>query len=242
MAEHPSAHVKSFYDSVVTYLDVIANPPEPLKAFSGKAADSIAQLSNAFKPFKYGHSVASVPPNQRLGFWIALGTVANPAHFQPVAVFKQITSAAKALAYDKWNKLPTMVRKFLSAVQGSGSANQPYRDGKLTDHQGQNCRAVLTNLYEHASSTKKASRSTSGSTCRSRWCSRSCISRRGWSSRIPVRCAARARRRARRASATTASSSTTPRARRPWTPSARASSRASRRLRLCRGALHGSLA
>jgi predicted DNA-binding WGR domain protein len=151
MAEHPSAHVKSYYDSVVTFLDVIANPPEPLKAFSGKAADTIAQLSTAFKPFKYGHSVASVPPNQRLGFWIALGTVANPAHFQPVAVFKSITSAAKALAYDKWNKLPTMVRKFLSSVQGSGSANQPYRDGKLTDNQGQNCREVLTGLYAHAS-------------------------------------------------------------------------------------------
>lgn len=152
MDAHPSAHVKSYYDSVVTFLDVIANPPEPLKAFNGKSADTINQLSSAFKPFKYGHSVASVPPNQRLGFWIALGTVANPKHFQPVNIFKQITAAAKAQAYNKWNMLPAGVRKFLKSVQGSGSANQPYRDGKMTDNQGQNCRKVLQDCYANASS------------------------------------------------------------------------------------------
>lgn len=151
ISQHPSAHVKSFYDSCVNFMEVLANPPEPLRTFSGTAVNTVAELSEHFSPFNYGKGVAHVPANQRLGFWIALGAVANPEIFKPKVVNKAITAVKKAAAYENWKKLPKTVKTFLSAVQGSGSANQPYRDGKDTDNSGQDCRQVLTDCFAHAS-------------------------------------------------------------------------------------------
>ena len=150
MDKHPSNYVRDFYDNCVSFLEVVANPPEPLRSFSGKAASTVEQLAALFKPFDYGTSVAKAPANQRLGFWIALGSVQTPEKFMPAKLGAKLSEKAKAAAYETFKALPQTVKTFIHAVQGSGSNNQPYRDGKDVDHQGQDTRKVLTDLYGNA--------------------------------------------------------------------------------------------
>jgi predicted DNA-binding WGR domain protein len=150
MDQNPSQYVREFYDSCVSFLEVVANPAEPMRTYDSKDAHTVAQLASMFKPFDYGVSVASAPANQRLGFWIALGVASSPAKFKPKTVSLKFTEAAKQAAYTAYTLLPKTVKTFINAVQSSGSANQPYRDGKEVDQQGQNTRTVLADLYTHA--------------------------------------------------------------------------------------------
>lgn len=146
MQDHPSAHVKEFYDSCVNFLEVVANPPEPLSVVEVSGLTTAQELAQHFKPFDYGQNVSTVPANQRLGFWIALGQVTNAKAFMPPAD-KPFSEAVKAAAAVKWKKYPQHLRTYLSNVQSSGSANQPYRDGKEKDHAGNDCRQVVTDCY-----------------------------------------------------------------------------------------------
>jgi hypothetical protein len=155
IGEHGSNHVKQYYDSVVSYLDTVANPPEPMRNFTAKKASTLASLSALFKPHDYGVSIADVKASERLGFWIALGVADSPEKFRPKTVGMKLTEAAKKAAYDAFKKLPETVTTFIKAVQGSGSNNQPYRDGKETDNQGQKTRTVLDDLYKTAVSHKE---------------------------------------------------------------------------------------
>jgi hypothetical protein len=147
IAEHSSAHVKQFYDDCVNFLEALANPPEPLRSFDGKDANTVAELASFFKPFDFGKGVGTVPGNQRLGFWIALGHATDPKKFMPAKIGKSMSDAVKQKAYSAYQKLPKTVKQFISAVQGSGSANQPYRDGKEKDSSGQDTRQVVADLY-----------------------------------------------------------------------------------------------
>ena len=146
--EHPSKYVQDYHTNLVSYLDMIANPPEALRPFETKSASTLASLSAAFKPHDFGKTTEMAPKNQQLGFWIALGVADSPAKFIPAV--KKLSSAAIAAAQAAHSKLPSSVKSFISGVQGSGSYNNPYRDGKETDHGGNKTREVLTDLYKIA--------------------------------------------------------------------------------------------
>lgn len=148
--EHPSQHVRAFYDEVVSYMDVIANPASTkAKQWDLEDVSDIRELSDAFKPHLYGVSVAKVPANERLGFWISLGNAADPQQFAPKEQ-KNVSSTIKAQGKQDYAKMPSILQGWLGSVQGSGSNNQPYRDGSEKDHQGRNTRDVLEAAYAHA--------------------------------------------------------------------------------------------
>lgn len=147
--EHPSKYVQDFHNTIVSYLDMLANPPEALRPFETKSASTLASLSAAFKPHDFGKTTSMAPKNQQLGFWIALGVAESPAKFVPKTLHK-LSTAAISKAKDMHSKLPGSVKSFISGVQGSGSYNNPYRDGKETDHGGNKTREVLTDLYNNA--------------------------------------------------------------------------------------------
>lgn len=148
--EHPSQHVRAFYDQVVEYMDVIANPAaSKAKQWDLEDAEDIQGLSEAFKPHFYGTSVATIPANERLGFWMSLGTAADPHQFMPPKV-KNVDPAQKAKGKLDYQKMPAILKSWLGSVQSSGGNNQPYRDGAETDYQGRNTRDVLQAAYAHA--------------------------------------------------------------------------------------------
>ncbi|MFM0165734.1 hypothetical protein PQR39_35560 [Paraburkholderia sediminicola] len=145
---HPSKYVQDFHTNVVSYLDMLANPPEALRPMTAKAASTLSSLSAAFKPADFGMTTAKAPKNQQIGFWIALGVAEDPSKFAPPE--KVLSASAISNAKAKHPTLPTSVRQFISGVQGSGSYNNPYRDGLEKDHGGNKTREVLTDLYSNA--------------------------------------------------------------------------------------------
>lgn len=158
--EHPSQHVRDFYSTVLDYLEVIANPAsKKQKVWAIEEYSDIQELSDAFAAHYYGVSVGDVPASERLGFWISLGQADAASMFMPAQV-QYAGVAEKKTGKASVQKLPDALRSFMQAVKSSGSANQPYRDGKEKDSQGNSCREVLAQAYAHAVEFPKGTRIT----------------------------------------------------------------------------------
>jgi predicted DNA-binding WGR domain protein len=144
--QHPSAHVKSFYGSLLDALNVIANPgAKKVAEWYALTVGSVGQLDDYFPAHKYGESVSTVPADERLGFWISLGKIGNWSSWVPKAKpIKALSGADKKAAHSYTSQL----KSWLLSVKGSGGANQPYRDGKEFDSNGSFSRSVLSDAYE----------------------------------------------------------------------------------------------
>jgi predicted DNA-binding WGR domain protein len=134
--KHPSKHVVQLHSDLVTALDEIANPPQPLKIFRETEVSTLDGLSAAFPSKKFGTTVNKVASNEKLGFWVAMGAVKGAAaKFAPSKVSDFTQSSTKA-AYDNFKKMKPLAKHFIHSVQASGSYNDLFRNGKETDHQG----------------------------------------------------------------------------------------------------------
>jgi hypothetical protein len=156
IVEHPSKHVKEFWEACCATLELIAFPPAPLKAFDEHVSEDIKALSESFKPHLFGKSVHHVPANEKLGFWIALGMESAWNKFKP----KETKSAVKIpgikeAGYKLYEKYNANVKHFIKSVQATGSYNNAYREGKDTDSHGKATRPILHDLYA-AAQTKPA--------------------------------------------------------------------------------------
>ncbi len=149
ISEHPSKHVVQLHQDLVTLLDEIANPPEPLKLFRATDVGSVAGIAAAFPPKKFGTTVAKVKSNEKLGFWVALGQVSSVEKFKPKAT-SHFSSAAIAAAKKKFSQGTPLAQHFISSVQASGSYNTLFRDGKTHDHSGHSLADVAKAALEHA--------------------------------------------------------------------------------------------
>lgn len=151
VSEIPSQWVKNYHSDVVLYMDSILNPSaKEAKRWDEKIITSIKDLAAKFKPHLYGIGIGHVRANIRLGFWISLGTA---AHGGISAVpSKQFTATAtdQARGKEAVHDLPSSLKKWMAAVKGSGNNNQPYRDGAEKDYQGQSCRQIVEEAYQHA--------------------------------------------------------------------------------------------
>jgi hypothetical protein len=157
---HPSQHVRDFYSTIVDYMDVIANPAaKKMKAWDIEDYSDINELSDAFKAHFYGVTVGDVPANQRLGFWISLGQAETAAPFVPKNI-AYTSGKDKTKGKASTQAMPGNLKKWMSAVKSSGSANQPYRDGKEIDNQGQKTRDVLKEAYAHSVEFEEGTRIT----------------------------------------------------------------------------------
>jgi len=151
ISEHPSKHVVQLHQDLVTLLDEIANPPEPLKLFRATEAGSVAGIAAAFPPKKFGTTVGKVKSNEKLGFWVALGQVSSVEKFKPKKV-SHFTANAIAAAKVKFKQGSSLARHFITSVQASGSYNTLFRDGKEKDHSGHLLKDVAKAALEHATS------------------------------------------------------------------------------------------
>jgi hypothetical protein len=159
---HPSNHVKTYWSDLVATLSFIAYPPEALKKFKTVLATSIKKVSEAFQANKYGTTTKSVEANSRLAFWIALGQT-KPAEsllppgatlaFQSAPVGQpKITPAMTAQAQAAYQGLSSSrpVKRFINGIQGSGSYNDNFRDGKLVTGDGWDAAKMALDAYEFA--------------------------------------------------------------------------------------------
>ena len=149
-SSHVSGKFKDWMSETFDYMECVANPASKVKKnWVLEEASSVQELADLFPPHFYGVSVSHVPANEKLGFWISLGNAAEPHSFVPANIH-QTSQADHKKGQAAIPKLPAMLRSWMKSVKGSGSANQPYRDGKETDNEGRNCRDVLTAAYNHA--------------------------------------------------------------------------------------------
>lgn len=149
IANHPSKHVVQLHADLVQMLDEIANPPQPLKVFQETDVGTIEQLSAALPPKKFGTTVNAVHSNEKLGFWVVLGTAHGATKFAPKKVM-DYTKEAIAAAYDKFKQGSALAKHFIQSVQASGSYNDLFRNGKTVDHSGNKLADVAQAALEHA--------------------------------------------------------------------------------------------
>ena len=151
IAQHPSKHVVQLHADLVQLLDEIANPPEPLKVFQETDVGTIEQLSASLPPKKFGTTVSAVSSNEKLGFWVVLGTAHGAQKFKPSKVMDYST-AAIAAGHEKYKQASKLAKHFINSVQASGSYNDLFRNGAKEDHQGNKLADVAQAALAHATS------------------------------------------------------------------------------------------
>ncbi len=125
--------VNSYYDASVATLKDVASPPRPLKVFEGQSASSINSISRAFPSKPLGTTVASLPKNEQLGFWMALGKVDNISQFLPASEQDYSDAMGKA-AYPHYDKGSEVAKNFINMMHDNSALANAYREGK-TYHQ-----------------------------------------------------------------------------------------------------------
>ena len=165
IGEHPSSHVKTYWSDLVSTLSYIANPPAALKKFHSVITTSISKISQAFKSAQYGVTTAKADANSRLAFWIALGSAKPVENLLPAGAslafqsspvgMPKITPAMNVAAQTAYQALASnrLVKRFINGVQGSGTYNDNFRDGRLITADGKD--AVGMNLDAHSYATEK---------------------------------------------------------------------------------------
>lgn len=146
--------INNYYDAAMSTLKEVANPPRPLKVFEGKSAKSLAALSKAFPSKPHGTTVASLPKNEQLGFWMALGKVDNISQFVPQKQQDYSDEMGKA-AYDHYKKGDKAAQNFINMMHDSSALAMSYRNGK-TEHESQYDAPGGGNTHNLAELTKAA--------------------------------------------------------------------------------------
>lgn len=145
--EHKSSkYLVPFYDSIMEHLEVLAYPASAhaKKWTIPTDVDDIASLSAAFPGHEFGVTVADVPANERLGFWIQLGQVQDPARFMPPKTHN-VTGAQKEAGTTDYDKFSSKLKNWLGNVQGSGSANVGDKKGHVEQYA-----PVIADAYQKA--------------------------------------------------------------------------------------------
>lgn len=152
MSDHPAKDMKSYFDACLTVMREVAYPPEPLKQFDAAKVNSLADIDAAMPGKKFGTTVNKVKSNEKLGFWVALGKVANPERFAPKKTMGVSEAAVKQAYVDYQSKTATnkLAKAFINGIQASGSYNDLFRDGKEKDHNGNLLKDVAKAALDYA--------------------------------------------------------------------------------------------
>lgn len=141
ISDHPAKDLQAFYGAAVAVMDEVVNPPRPLKQFSATKAGSLAEIAKAFPGKPFGTTVTKAKSNEKLGYWMALGKVSDPAQFMPPKL-SHVSAADKAKAYEDYKSANKLTKAFINGIQASGSYNDLFRSGKKQDHAGNDLKEV----------------------------------------------------------------------------------------------------
>lgn len=152
MASHKSQHIQKMFTQCVATLEGIADPNGShaktwdLSFFAG----DLDEISDAFPSHHYGVTKTNIDQSKRIGYWLHIGEAEGAEALVPQTIHNVTDKESENAKKQNKNGLPAIVRSFMQAVKSSGSANNPYRDGKEIDHSGNKCREVIALAYEHA--------------------------------------------------------------------------------------------
>jgi hypothetical protein len=149
--QHPSKHVIQYHEDLVDVLSEIADPPKPLVMTNMLSAGTIEELNAAFPPKKFGTTVASVKSNEKLGFWLALGGVTGDVSKLRPKKISDYSAKSIAAGYEKFKQGSMLAKHFILRVQANSAYNYLFRNGKKTDHAGNNLKEVAQAALDHSS-------------------------------------------------------------------------------------------
>jgi hypothetical protein len=154
ITQHPSGKVQAYYSKCKEFLSVIAYPAGTNKKhfITEDVGDgSAGELSEGFPGHPLGTLVEHVHPNERLGFWISLGTAADPMGYMPEKVH-HISNKDVSKGQEDYNNWPQKLKSWLAHVQGSGSNN--LGDKNPTEDQKQ----TIAMAYAHATELEEGTK------------------------------------------------------------------------------------
>lgn len=127
VGQHPSKGITGYYEAVKQTLHDVAHPPRPLKTFDVTQSNSIASITSAMPGHKLGMIASKVAKNEQIGFFMALGKVADVTAVAPKNVVPITTQDIQA-GKTKYKSMSSTARAFISGVQGNSLPGQ-YRQG-----------------------------------------------------------------------------------------------------------------
>lgn len=144
IGEHPSQHVQAYWAECASFLEVIANPSaKKQKSYAAEDTEDIDSLSEAFPNRPPGTTVAAIPADERLGWWMTLGVVESVEELRPKNL-KNVTPDLKLKVKQQYAKMTEGLKSWLKNVQSSGSSN--FGNKGLTPQQKQ----LVKESYTHA--------------------------------------------------------------------------------------------
>lgn len=133
MAEHPSAHIKEQWVGLIDLLTSIAYPPAEsltMPALSGAAdPDDLASAAGFFDPTE---TVETVSSEHRLGFFLKVDMIEGIQELVESTTWGWIAVSGKWAQSMKaaYNSFSSVIKSYISSVQGNGSINHVWSQGK----------------------------------------------------------------------------------------------------------------
>lgn len=139
IANHPSQHVKAYWQNLLTEVDFQLNPPEMPDLGQIVRDHPLEKAAEKLLPVPMGKTVAAIPANKKAGDYIVLGKIGQTGLPHPAANDAGVTDAAwKAKAKSTWENAPqaakTTWHKYLT-TSGARELNSALRTGKLSPSQ-----------------------------------------------------------------------------------------------------------
>lgn len=78
MSEHPSQHVRAYWQNMIDQIDLQLNPPKLPRLGQVVSGASLQEAAAKLKPVPHGKAIAAIPKNQKAGFYIINGQI-DPA-------------------------------------------------------------------------------------------------------------------------------------------------------------------
>jgi hypothetical protein len=151
LSDHPSKHIKEYQQSLVSSIDDLKNPPEPLKEFAGADLSSSNSIAARFPSKKLGSNVHNIPKNEQFGFWAALGKVSDVTAHVPTNTSKLSPAAIKA-GKAAYAGLSAATKSFIVGMQSDiGSISDAFTNGKAdASYLGHKVKAMAKALLKDA--------------------------------------------------------------------------------------------
>lgn len=151
ISNHPSTHITKMYAQCVGTLEEIANPAsKQAAAWSfGDYGSSLEEVAELFPAYHYGVTKTNIDQKKRVGYWLHIGKAEGIEEIVPQNTHFVTDKESKAASLAN-KTMPAIVRQFMESVKDSGSANDPYREGRELDYDGNKCRDVIALAYQHA--------------------------------------------------------------------------------------------
>lgn len=153
LSEHPSQHVRAYWQNLVMEVDLQLNPPRMPELGIITDSSDWNEVSSMLQPVPSGKMVAAVQKNQKVGDYIVLGKVSNIKPLVPEKTDEVISSATwKSKAKGVWGGASSSARSAFGtylSTSGARALNSALRKGNIeTTHSGKKISQYVNDMGE----------------------------------------------------------------------------------------------